>query len=238
MTPSEQAEADKQAAISRLRGTFTRIGAMLDDPEYRAHAEQLAAETIAFEAQQAAYRDDGRRMAVGLDPVMWRRVDAPRMEPAHASAVGFLSSPPACCFRVLAGPKGRGKTFALAWAAKESNGRYVDAAALVATSTFDESAWRDLERARVLCLDELGAEATNSAYEANLYALLNRRYQAQRKTLIATNLNAASFRARYCEAGLDRLLERIQTGGDFVTFGGETLRKHWQDTDTDKETDR
>ena len=236
MTPQEKTEAEKTAALARLRGTFERISTMLDDPEYRAHAEQLAAETRVFEAQQAAYRDDGRRMAVGLDSAMWRAVDSPREEPALISVRGFLASPPECCFRVLAGPKGRGKTYALAWAAKTGGGRYVDAAALVATSTFDASAWKDLEHARVLCLDELGAEATNAAYEANLYALLNRRYQAQRKTLIATNLNAASFRARYCEAGLDRLLERIQTGGDFVTFGGETLRRHWQD-DTDKETE-
>ena len=83
----------------------------------------------------------------------------------------------------------------------------------------------------MLCLDEFGAESPNPAYEANLYALLNRRYQAQRKTLIATNLNAASFRQRYCAAGLDRLLERMQTGGDFVILPGETLRAHWSETE-------
>lgn len=222
-------------ATDRLRATFARIGELVDDPVYRGHASRLAAEWREWEAQQLAHRDEERRAASGLPTALWREVDEPRDEAALVRTRAFVSAPPDCTFLVLAGPKGRGKTFSLAWAVKRRGGRYEDAAALVASSTFDADRWRDLAEAPLLALDELGAEQTNSAFEANLYALLDRRYRAQRKTILATNLSASAFRARYCAAGLDRLIDRLNTAGAFVELAaGPSMRRNWQDTD-DKE---
>lgn len=231
MTPREAAEKAREEAAARLRATIDRIGAMADDPEYREHAEKLAAEWREWEAGQLAHRDEERRRSTGLDAALWRVVDEPRDEAALVRVRAFLTAPADCTFLILAGPKGRGKTFSLAWAVKRRGGRYVDAAALVASSTFDEDRWRDLAHAPLLALDELGAEQTNSAFEANLYALLDRRYRAQRKTILATNLSAAAFGERYCAAGLDRLIDRINTAGAFVELAaGPSFRQHWSET--------
>ena len=223
--------AQLEEEVARLRATFDRIGALADDPAYRAHAEALADEWRVWESAQLAHRDEERRAATGLDAALWLAVDEPRDETALVRARAFLAAPADCTFLVLAGPKGRGKTYALAWAVKRRGGRYEDAAALVSSSTFDADRWRDLAAAPLLALDELGAEQTNSAFEANLYALLDRRYRAQRKTILATNLSAAAFRQRYCAAGLDRLIDRFNTAGAFVELAaGPSLRTHWSET--------
>jgi len=150
--------------------------------------------------------------------------------PATRAVQDFIAAPSAQRFLVLAGKKGTGKTFAAAWAAWLLHGRYVDAQQLVAAGTFEGSTWLDLAACPLLALDELGAEYPNPAFEANLYALLDRRYRQGKRTVIATNLNATDFRARYGEHGLDRLLERIKTGGRWVSLDGESLRKHWSET--------
>lgn len=209
-----------------LAEVFDRIKAIADTPEYQAHAAAMLAQDerdrVAAEASRRAFRIK----STGVPPEVTVG-GAVEFTPALMAAQAFMNGPPACRFLMLGGPAGNGKTFALASTVWEHGGRYVDAQALVRTGTFGDEAleWDRLARCKVLAVDELGAEATNSAFEANLYNLLDRRYRSGLRTLIATNLNAAEFKARFCANGLDRLLDRLGTGGTWVALTGKSMRR-------------
>jgi DNA replication protein DnaC len=223
MTRTGRAMADVLASIKTL----------LDLPEYQVEIEKLKAEDAEYERKQEIHRHKNRLRTTGVPPEVTEGEYATTF--AATAVARFVNAPPALRFLVLAGRKGTGKTFAMARAVWEFGGRYVDAQQLVASGTFEGSTWLDLGSCSLLAIDELGAEYPNPAFEANLYALLDRRYRQGRRTIIATNLNAPAFKARYCENGLDRLLERLKTGGRWLSLDGPSLRKSWQDTD-DQET--
>ena len=210
-----------------LAAAFARIREITETPEYQANAARLAAEAKADEERQAEARFRDRLRSTGVPEEVTTK--APHPTPASAAVAGLVEGPPAFRFLMLSGDKGNGKTFALASAVWKHGGRYIDAHQLVATSTWDTATLGDLEHCRLLAIDEMGAEFTNPAFEANLYALLDRRYRAGRKTVLATNLNAADFKARFCEHGLDRLVDRLKTGGRWVTLAGPSMRRHWSE---------
>lgn len=221
--------------ISRsLADAFASIKAITETPEYQANSAKIAAENIEYERQQAQHRRTARLRVTGVPPET--AIGEYRTTIAITAALDFIDGPPALRFLMLGGKKGTGKTFALGVTVWNRGGKYVDAQALVAAGSFDGEFWHELERAPILALDELGAEYPNPAFEANLYALLDRRYRMGKRTLIATNLNTVEFKNRYCEHGLDRLLERLRTGGRWVALDGESLRQHWTDTQQDQET--
>ena len=209
-----------------LSEVFDRIKAIADTPEYQAHASRLQAEEAEDRKRQAETARRYRLKSTGVPPeVAVEGFQRPTM--ALAAVQEFLNSPPACRFLMLGGKAGNGKTFAIASAVWDKGGRYVDAQELVRTSTFDDAEWDRLAATPLLAVDELGAEATNSAFEANLYNLLDRRYRTGKRTLIATNLNAQEFKARFCENGLDRMLDRLGTGGRWVTLADDSMRQKW-----------
>lgn len=216
-----------------LRDVFDRIRAITETPEYQANAARLVAEDAEYERKQAEHQHAARLRATGVPPEVTREATAPTK--ATAAVQDFIGAPPAQRFLILGGKKGTGKTFALGCAVWNYGGRYVDAQQLVAAGTFDGSTWMDLASCSLLALDELGAEYPNPAFEANLYALLDRRYRMGKRTLIATNLNAVDFKSRYCEHGLDRLLDRLKTGGRWVSLDGESLRTHWSESTEPKQ---
>ena len=211
-----------------LAEVFNRIRAIADTPEYQAHAARLAAEEERDRVLQAEATRRARLKSTGVPPEV--AVDgAVKFTPALMSAQSFMNGPPACRILMLSGKAGNGKTFAMASTVWVHGGRYVDAQELVRTSTFDDPEWDSLATCHVLAVDELGAEATNSAFEANLYNLIDRRYRMGKRTLIGTNLNAAEFKARFCANGLDRLIDRLKTAGTFVTLSGDSMRRPWND---------
>lgn len=210
-----------------------RMAERSQTPEYLANAARLEREN-AVEATSS--REAQRRInlhSAGVPGSLWESVRAPKETPALAAAREFLAAPPSCVFLVLVGPAGRGKTFAAAWTVAEREGRYAVAHDLVHAGSFDP-VWRELAEAPVLALDEVGAEYRNPAFDASFYSLLNARHAHARKTLIATNLDAAAFVARYCPNVSDPLRDRLRTGAQWVTLPGESMRKHWTEDKGDE----
>jgi len=223
-------------ASERIAEVIARCQARAEEPAFRANAARLAAESQEAAEVLAASELRHARLRSGVPIGLWDPVhpdasplEHPRETAALVAVKAHVAAPRACVFLTLAGSRGQGKTFAAAWAVYSAGGRFVDAHDLVRLSSFDANEWRDLEHQPVLALDELGAEYVNEAYRANLYALLNRRYADQRRTVLVTNLSPSAFLARYCPTADDRLLERLTTGGTWVNLAGESMRTHWQD---------
>ena len=211
----------------RLAAVMRRAREREDDPVFRSKMATFAAEVEAALAHEAQIK---RRLAYQrwrVPEATWAKLEAPDETAALVHAKVFLGAPAgAARFLTLAGPKGRGKTFALAWAVAKNGGRFYEAQELVQLSTFDRLLWDDMVAAPILALDEIGAEQGNASFDANLYSVLNQRFRRERKTLLATNLTAADFRQRYLnrDGGLDRLEERLRTGGTWEPLPGPSLR--------------
>jgi DNA replication protein DnaC len=222
-----------------------RCAERAETPEYRANAARLTSESAADAQRQAESDRKLDLLRSGVPMGLWDAVEKPNATDATREVGQFLAAP-AETFCVLAGPKGRGKTFAICWAVATRTrtrrdgtvardlGRFVEAQDMVSAGTFDASFWGGLEAAPLLGLDELGAEHPNSAFEASLYALLNKRHQHGRKTIIGTNLDAAGFRLRYGSGGLERLIDRLKTGR-WVNLPGESMRTHWTNREPGEE---
>lgn len=216
----------------RIREIAERCAKRLEDPEYQRNAARLAAEN---EAQARAQAESARNQALlgtGIPLLFWPYLDGAPEVLAEQKAAEFLADPRPT-FLVLAGKKGLRKTSALCRCVWAKRGRFTCAQELVMAGSFDRALWGDLEHAPVLGLDELGAEHPNTAFEAALYALLNKRHENLRKTVIATNLDAPGFARRYAANGLDRLAERIVKGGMWVNLDGPSMRPHWTDREED-----
>lgn len=216
----------------RFQEWADRCKARAEDPAYRANAEKWR-ETKA----EAAQRENDRLMALhvaGVPATLWDAVLSPRVTDALEAVQRFIDSPRECLFLVLAGPAGRGKTFAAAWGVSKRDGRYTLAHDLVAAGTFD-GVWREIAAAPFLAIDELGAEYRNAAYEASLYSLLNARHAHGRKTILCTNLDGPGFMARYCPKPGDPLRDRLRTAQSWVALPGESLRRPWNETDKEEE---
>lgn len=223
--------------ISETIGTIqewaARCAARAETPEFQANAAKLAEQTAAFNAAQ---REVDRKLALvqaGIPTALWDLLRAPKETPALVAVREWFAGPSACVFLSLAGQAGRGKTFAAAWAISERGGQYALAHDLVAAGTFDPI-WKDLASAPLVALDELGNEYRNDAYSASLYTLLNTRHAHQRRTILATNLDAPAFAARYCPEATDPLRDRLRTASRWVNLSGESMRKHWTEA-TDRE---
>lgn len=221
-------------AITSIQEWAARCAARAATPEFQTNAAKLSADSAAFEAAQ---RETDRKLALvqaGIPQSLWETLRMPRNTPALAAVRGWLAGPPTCVFLALAGQAGRGKTFAAAWAISERGGLYALAHDLVAAGTFDPR-WRELAEAPVVALDELGNEYRNEAYSASLYTLLNTRHAHQRRTILATNLDAPAFAARYCPEATDPLRDRLRTAAQWVNLSGESLRKHWSEREPGEE---
>ncbi len=204
-----------------------RVREREEDPVFREKLADLAADVESFVANEQKLMRRASLARSRVPEASWGLLETPRDTAALVAVRRFLAKPAAASrFLTLAGPKGRGKTFALAWAVAKLGGRFFEAQELVQLSTFDRLVWEDMVAAPILALDELGAEQGNTSYDANLFSVLNNRFRRERKTVIATNLTGGDFGKRYLarEGGLDRLEERLHMGGDWVNLPGESMR--------------
>jgi len=208
----------------RLKEIVTAGKEILDDPSFRLHAKKLESESIEFQARQRELAKRVRLEQSGIPRRYWEMLESPKRTAALEALDAFIAGPQDCTYLLLLGPAGRGKTAALTVGAYRAGGIYWDCQELLRESTFDTSLWRNLREAPFVALDELGAEATNPAWEANLYDLLNGRDAELRRTVLASNLNGPAIRARYASAGLQRLVDRIQSHGSLVTLPGPSMR--------------
>ena len=201
--------------------------ARLSDPEFQANAERIRRENLAADAASKAAERHNRLLSAGVPMSIWDALAKPRDTEALRLARWFIrEAPESCVFLALAGPAGRGKTFAGGWSIAEAGGQYALAHDLVTVGSFD-GVWRDLAAAPLVTLDELGREHANDAYLASLYTLLNSRHAHGRRTILVTNLNADGFKARYCPGADDPLRDRLRTGGRWENLPGDSFRSHW-----------
>jgi hypothetical protein len=211
----------------KFREWADRMAARNGDPEYQRHATKLADEIRDFQAFTAGRDLRARLLRSGVPEEHWGAFTAPGECPALAAVRAFLDAPAEARMLVLAGTAGQGKSFALAWAVYVRGGQFVNLHELATASSFDDVFWDRLEAAPVLAVDELGGEKMHDAFESRLYGLLNARYQRNRKTVIATNLDAGAFRARYLANGLERLADRLRTSAQWVNLSGPSMRRPW-----------
>lgn len=163
---------------------------------------------------------------------------------AVEAALLFLQDPGAR-FLLLMGKKGTGKTAAatlvaeagaLDWAtyrnslpsgygvSHSSGAEFILAATFARLSGYESSDKEWFERlckARLLVLDDLGAEHLSPFGAAMLDELFTRRHAARLRTVITTNLDKAGLKARLGE----RLYDRVSTSCVASVSVGESLRK-------------
>jgi DNA replication protein DnaC len=211
--------------MQKIHETIDRMIARSESPEYQAGIADLEAKDAALRSVREQNHRQRCRVSGHVPARLWQSLDDPQRTEALDAVRIFLEAPPACTFLILSGPAGVGKTFGLGFAVQERGGEYVSAQTLVTVGSFDP-VWKDIGFASLLSLDELGAEKRNEAYDASLFALLDARYANQRKTVLATNLDAAAFKARYSD---DRLYDRLKKAGEWVYVGGSTMRLPWKD---------
>jgi DNA replication protein DnaC len=147
-------------------------------------------------------------------------------------------------FLLLLGGAGAGKSVAASWSLSDvlwpqvatnphvdghvlrRKALFVRAAELsrVTASDYDEDAKGFLEKCMGvpwLVVDDLGAERAWDGWLSRIDELVDARYGDRRKTIITSNLDAASFKQRYGE----RIADRIRHDGRIVSAGKDSLRR-------------
>jgi crotonobetainyl-CoA:carnitine CoA-transferase CaiB-like acyl-CoA transferase len=232
-------------AMTQLRAKLAAMEERAATPEFQARVAELDA----AEADRLAHQREADRLRYligsGIPRAYWPHLEAPLETPALA-AVRPLLEPGGPRVVILGGPRGRGKTTALAWLAYQWRGLFLEAQDTFRMSSFAEQDWRELAEAPTLALDECGAEFHGDALAGNLFSLLNARIQNLRPTALATNLNPTDFKARFLRGPMERLDDRLRAAGAWVSLPGESMRKTyepphpttpWCDTDAEREDD-
>jgi DNA replication protein DnaC len=100
---------------------------------------------------------------------------------------------------------------------------FLSSARLSRWPKYDDGAMGRLLQTGRLVVDDMGVEFIDErgAYQSLLDEVINDRYANRRPTLLTTNLDAESFKARYGE----RIADRIRECGKFVSVGAASMRK-------------
>jgi DNA replication protein DnaC len=217
-------------ASESIRAAIERMRRIAEDPVYQEQVRRLEALEADRHAQQAEARRLQYLVTSGIPRICWPHLDAPSDTPAVAAVRELLSPDPRRpSVVILGGPRGRGKTTALAFAAHARRGRLVEAQDLFRLSSFSADDWRDLQETPLLALDEAGAEFLGENLQGNFFSVLNARIQNLRPTAIATNLSPSDFKARFLRGAMERLDDRFRACGKWVSLPGESLRQHWSE---------
>lgn len=143
--------------------------------------------------------------------------------PATSAVRAFMADPRRSLL-ALCGPAGTGKSCAACEGLARVPGRYVLAAELAgAFRRLDFRAFTEsLGDAELLVVDELGREpdAASGGERSALWEVIERRWAAARKTILATNLTPDAFVKRYG----DHILDRIREDRGLVVLAGKSLR--------------
>jgi DNA replication protein DnaC len=217
------ADAVEVAEIIR-RELAIGLETALPEAELRAREERMRREALLAEASPAITPEDIAAIVDGklkktksLGHVrQWLEIAWGTRESRTGRPVRFLA---------LVGAVGVGKTVAAAYALAHEPGLYVTAEEL--RRRLCSSNWRDFDwqarvlRARLVVVDDLGAESREGSREA-LFELVNRRMGEERAlTLLTGNLTESELIERYDA----RTIDRLQYVGIIVEIAGESMRK-------------
>ena len=75
--------------------------------------------------------------------------------------------------------------------------------------------------ADVLIIDDLGTELVNTFTSTQLFYIINHRINAEKSTIISTNLSLKLLRDNYS----DRIVSRFLSSYDIIKIYGEDIRK-------------
>lgn len=197
-----------------------------EDPEYQAALAREAREQAARDEENRKAETVRNRTAEGIPRRIWPVLDAPRETAALAAVRAFMANK-AQSLLVLAGGVGTGKTVAAAWLLDQWGGVFLKAIEVATAGAYDHEFWSDLRATLALVIDDVGTEPRDEKgwAAANFAALLDYRYDHQRKTILTTNLTAERFRTVYGDA---RTLDRLREAGAFIAIPGESLRQSQQ----------
>lgn len=224
---------------SRLQAFWDRIRVqedehqrrMLTEPAYRLQVEEGRKAEEEREKNQGQEVDRqlrrGRMERGGVPARVMPLMDEPEATQAVQAVIRFLHPDNPRTLLVLAGGVGTGKTVAACWAIGHDGGKFEKAIELVRHGLFEPEYWEGLKRAQLLVVDDLGTEPRDEKgyAAANLDALLDYRYDAQRPTILTTNLAKPDFELRYCAGTGIRTLDRLKEVGTFVGLSGGSMRK-------------
>ena len=135
---------------------------------------------------------------------------------------------------VLSGKSGLGKTYLMRCMADRLAKRGIPCllttayqaleAARRAAFSDDGQEWETMVGVPVLLLDDLGSEPLyQNVTVEQIYQLIEQRQQAERVTVISTNLSRDELQKRYTERVSSRLLDRRQS--DFIQLEGVDVRR-------------
>lgn len=196
----------------------------LAHPDQAARYRELAAELDeADTAALSAYR--AQRLRPRLPTVTETAAAAATETDALRGVRGWLESSERWC--LLVGPVGTGKSVAARWAVDRviETGRWAlmtTAARLGNLSTWDDAGELDrLERADLLVVDDVGAEADTDHARVTLRSLLDTRHDRGRRTLLTTNLVGGHL-SKWLGV---RITDRIKESFVRVVTSGESMRK-------------
>jgi len=224
-------EPEKLFTIAKQSGDFSAVDALIrrvvrgvagyaSTPEGRADADHRARLYLERKKRELLDLADARGVPVDLAvrehasdaQLDWSSVAALRVVLADRKLrQGARTIGKAPAVAVLGGPKGTGKTTALAWAITHAplTAQYATAAEIAETKRWGDgaAAWARWERVDTLAIDELGVE---SDPEAVSKLLLHRWDRAGGLTVCAGNLTFEDTCARYLSQGVgDRVLDRL-----------------------------
>lgn len=240
----EQLRADPPASASPLFDPTALEARLLAAASAPGHAERLAAAAARERAAGArALRSLARDRDVPEDEDL-RAVALDEAPPETAALVAFRAAHDwrrgrRCgCVAIVGGPRGTGKSCALAWVIlrSEASALYLQAPEVTACPrngfSENEHRWQRWLTVPLLGLDDLGTEAGDPELVA---ALLWQRYDRGLRTLVTTNLDRNAVAARYLrgETGA-RLADRLfnaqgRAGGEgglpwYTAVAGASLR--------------
>lgn len=210
--------------VERLKLSSEAAAAAMRDPAHRAAVEADLGVVVPCPPELRQQDRERSWSARGIPERLWPMFhDGAPDEPVGPLAplpsealevVGrFISPAETKTGLVLAGDPGTGKTVAAAWGAAWGSGRVVKALDLVRAGLYPEDPgfWPRLQGERLLVIDDLGTEPLD-AKGFGLSAicdLVDRRYDAARKTIITTNKSLAEFKERYGIGAGARLWRRF-----------------------------
>lgn len=219
---------------------FWRLG-RFGTPEGRAHQDEAIRRERQARAAQTEHGDWQTQLSrMGVPREALVALGRLQENALTQAARRFFGAPPgAVPMLALMGSTGLGKTVAAALVLQlfakrwDWNGGvtgdttppavFLPARMMTRLSSFDEADRRlfaDARRCRLLVVDDLGDEATDFA-KGHVVDLLMERIDANRRTVLTSNLKPGPFRQRYGHA----LSDRIQARSLAPKLEGESLRK-------------
>lgn len=182
-----------------------------------------------FEEEVAEHLADRRARAWAAaipSRFAWAKIDD--LDPDVADAVREWDAAGAGTNLVLLGPVGTGKTHAAVAAARLCAERGLDVAFLPVVELLDalrpggpDGAMEDLTSVDVLVLDDVGSERPTDWTAERLYALINRRWLEERRTIATSNLDPDPLR----EAVGERIYSRLAGGAVAHRLSGADRRR-------------